>query len=657
MRRVSLVVVLLLASLPAAAQSTPTVERRDGDNRHDTAALVSAATFASDVDDVWVATSADFPDALSVGPVAGGSAPGPVLLVERTRIPAETADELRRLDPARITVLGGPNAVSADVVADLESFTDGVVRQFNEQDRFATAARVAREFAEDREVERVFVATGRSFADALGGGAAAAVLGAPLVLVERTSIPTATADVLGELAPDTITVLGGPVAITELVVTRLRSQTGANVERIAGDDRYDTAARISADAFPDTVDVVHLATGENFPDALAATPAAARAGGPLLLTRPDCLPDVVADELARLDPSRVVVLGGPAVVSDAAATGTRCSGTPEPDPDPVALRVSTVTSEVEVPWDVAFTPDGRTFVTERDTGNVLELADDGTTTVVDTFTVDNASEGGLLGLTTSPTWADDGLLYAYMTTNTDNRVVRFRPGEPASREVVIDGIRAASTHDAGRIAFGPDGRLYIGTGDAQDPQGSQNLSQLHGKILRLEPDGGIPFDNPFGNAVWAYGFRDPQGLTWTADGTMFASEFGPDRDDEINRVRRGGNYGWPDDTGDNANPDHVDPIFVQQPPNASWSGMTALVDSAIPQWEGDLFVAALRGQRVWRLDLDADDEFVGAEVVFDGRGRMRHAAQAPDGSLWLLTSNLDGRGNPADGEAIYRIGP
>lgn len=654
---------LLLAGFPSvvAAQDNPTVVRRSGEDRFATAAAISADAFAPGVADVWIATGRDFPDALAIGPVAGTVRPGPVLLVTRTTIPDATAAELRRLDPATITVLGGPNAVGSSVVNELRQYTDGVVRQFNEADRFATAARVAREL-KDRatDVSTVIIATGRGFADALGGGAAGAALAAPLLLVEQDRVPDATAAALTDLQPDTLLVLGGNVAIKDSVVASLRDLTGAEITRLAGDDRYDTAAQLVALAFPQRVGTVYLATGQNFPDALAATPAAAFINAPLLITRPDCLPGVVADQLDRLAPDRVVVLGGTNIVSDAAAGGDRCDGAP---PGPIEVRRTVVTDQVDVPWDITFTPDGRIFTTERDTGRVLEVSG-AATSVHTTFAVNNAGEGGLLGLTHSPTFAEDGWLYVYFTTDTDNRIVRFKATSPtATRQIILSGIPRASNHDAGRIEFGPDGKLYVGTGDAGNVQAAQDINSLAGKILRLEADGSTPSDNPFGNGVWAYGFRDPQGLTWDGAGRMFATEFGPDRDDEINRVIRGGNYAWGSEPGGaTAQPTGVtgddrfqDPIVVKQPAEASWSGLTALVGGSIPQWEGDLFVAALRGQRVWRIDLDSAGNVVGTEAVITDLGRMRHAAQAPDGSLWLLTSNEDGRGSGTD--AIHRLGP
>lgn len=322
----------------------------------------------------------------------------------------------------------------------------------------------------------------------------------------------------------------------------------------------------------------------------------------------------------------------------------------------VELAVTVLVSGLEAPWDVAFTPSGRAFVTERDTGRVLELLPGGEIREIHRFEVDPAGEGGLLGLAASPT--EEGLLYAYFTSAEDNRVVRFRPGsEP---EPILTGIPKASLHDGGRVGFGPHGMLYVATGDATVPSLAQDLGSLAGKILRLTPDGQVPEDNPFpGSPVWSLGHRNVQGLAWDAEGRMYATEFGPDRDDEINVIVPGGNYGWPEVTGDASREEFIDPILVRQPPEASWSGVEVLVGSAIPQWEGDLFAAALRGMRLWRVGLGPGGEVTEVEeLLVGGFGRLRHVAQAPDGSLWILTSNRDGRGTPEPGDdRILRLGP
>lgn len=319
------------------------------------------------------------------------------------------------------------------------------------------------------------------------------------------------------------------------------------------------------------------------------------------------------------------------------------------------LEQTDIATGLEAPWDVAFTPEGTAYVTERDTGEVSAISPDGEITSVQTFDIDNTEEGGLLGIAASPTYDDDGLLYVFRSTADDNEVLRFVPGEEP--EIVLDGIPSSPIHNAGRIDFGPDGMLYVATGDANDPPSAQDPDSLGGKILRLTPDGDVPEDNPTeGSPVYALGLRDPQGLAWGPDGTLYVSEFGPDRDDEINVITPGGNYGWPEVTGVADEDEFIDPILVKQPEEASWSGMTLLEGSAIPQWDGQLLVAALRGERLWRVPVDDPDA---AEALLVGElGRLRTARQAPDGSVWLLTSNRDGRGSPTEADdRIVRLAP
>jgi glucose/arabinose dehydrogenase len=329
----------------------------------------------------------------------------------------------------------------------------------------------------------------------------------------------------------------------------------------------------------------------------------------------------------------------------------------EQDPaDPVEVTVTTIATGLEAPWDVVFMDD-RVFLTERDSGAILELADDGSTRELARLDVDPAGEGGLLGLAADPE-ADGVGFYAYLTTAQDNRVVRLAPGEEP--RPVLTGIPKARIHNGGRIALGPDGMLHVGTGDAGDPALSQDPDSLAGKILRVTPDGEIPDDNPTqGSPVYALGLRNPQGLDWSADGTLYAAEFGPDVDDEVNRIEPGGNYGWPEVTGAAGREGFIDPVFVRQPPEASWSGLAVLTEGAIPQWEGDVFVAALRGNRLWRLTLDDAGEVAEAEELLVGElGRLRQVVQAPDGALWVLTSNRDGRGSPtSEDDRIVRLGP
>jgi glucose/arabinose dehydrogenase len=339
----------------------------------------------------------------------------------------------------------------------------------------------------------------------------------------------------------------------------------------------------------------------------------------------------------------------------------------EPEPaEPVEIEVTVVATNLEVPWEAVFTPDGRTYVTERDSGRLLELQPpprggqraDTVMVEVQRFPINPAGEGGLLGLAVSPDFDDDGLLYAYYTTDEDNRIVRFRPGEEP--QPVLTGIPRGGNHNGGRIAFGPDdGMLYAGTGDAGVPQHSQDPGSLGGKILRMTPDGEVADGNPRPDSlVYALGLRNVQGLAWDAGGRLFATEFGPAVDDEINLVEPGANYGWPHVTGEAGHPQFVDPVLVRQPPEASWSGAAVLLDGAIPQWEGHLFAAALRGQRLWRVEPE-NGAVAGVEELLAGEfGRLRQVVQTPDGSLWVLTSNRDGRGRPVpEDDRIIRLGP
>ena len=326
---------------------------------------------------------------------------------------------------------------------------------------------------------------------------------------------------------------------------------------------------------------------------------------------------------------------------------------------PVEVETSVIAANLEVPWGIAFLPNGDALFTERDSGRLLRMDASGNIEEVQTLPTRGYGEGGSLGLAVSPDYEEDGYVYAYYTTEEDNRVDRFRLGEEP--EPILTGIPFNTYHDGGRIAFGPDDMLYVATGDAGDPSNSQDRGSLGGKILRLTPDGGIPVDNPFPNSpVYSYGHRNVEGLAWDEDGQLFASEFGLNSYDEVNQIEPGENYGWPEVEGEGGEAlGYVDPITVWPTSEASPSGAEILIDGAISQWEGDLFVAALRGERLWRLDLDVDGNVAGRQELLRGEvGRIRNVVQAPDGSLWITTSNRDGRGSPApQDDRILRIGP
>jgi glucose/arabinose dehydrogenase/putative cell wall-binding protein len=631
------VLLLLLGAAPVAATAAaPAVTRLAGDDRYGTATAISRASFPGDVEVVHVATGEAFPDALAAGPAAASSG-GPVLLVTRTALPEATREELVRLSPARIVAVGGAEAISEDVLAELRDATGAEVTRLAGEDRYATAAQVSADGV-DPGVPTVMVASGEDFPDALAGAAVAGRDGIPVLLVGRDAVPRETADELRRLEPGRVVLLGGVDAVSERFARRVGELAGAPVARQAGDDRHATSVAVSAAAYPEGAPVAYLATGEEFADALAGAPPAALAGGPVLLATPRCIPRPVLDELARLGAEEVVVLGGERALGPGVERLAGCD------------RETTVLLEgLAQPWDVVHTPDGRAFVTERDTRRLLEIRDGGVAEV-QRLEASTDGEGGLLGLAVSPTYAEDGLLYAYVTSATDNRVVRFRPGQ--APQAVLTGIPKARVHNGGRIAFGPDGMLYVGTGDAASPELAQDRDSLAGKILRITPEGRVPEGNPFGSPVWSYGHRNVQGLAFDASDRLLATELGPDRDDEINLIVAGGNYGWPEVTGTAEDPRFLDPVIVRQPAEASWSGATFLTEGALGEWEGDLFVAALRGSRLWRFRLTGDAQGLveDEELLVGEHGRLRQVTQAPDGSLWVLTAN-------GTGDRLLRIGP
>jgi glucose/arabinose dehydrogenase len=324
------------------------------------------------------------------------------------------------------------------------------------------------------------------------------------------------------------------------------------------------------------------------------------------------------------------------------------------------VEVSTLAADLEVPWSFAFLPGGDALVTERDSGRLLRVSPTGEVVEIQTLPEGGSGEGGLLGVAVSPDYENNRYIYAYYTTRVDNRVVRFRMGERP--ESILTGIPVNTYHDGGRIKFGPDGLLYVSTGDAGDSGNSQDRNSLGGKILRIEPDGSVPPDNPFpGNPIYSYGHRNVEGLAWDSERQLYASEFGASTWDEVNRIEAGENYGWPAVEGRGGeNQGYVDPITVWPTTEASPSGAEIMVEGAIPQWEGDLFVAALRGERLWRLELNDSGEVVDREKLLDGEvGRVRDVIQAPDGSLWVSTSNYDTYGNPVSeqDDRILRLAP
>jgi glucose/arabinose dehydrogenase len=313
--------------------------------------------------------------------------------------------------------------------------------------------------------------------------------------------------------------------------------------------------------------------------------------------------------------------------------------------------VVTVLAEgLDVPWGIAFLPDGGALVTERDTRRIMKVgpeSGDGGLVVTPVQTIEQAragGEGGLLGIAVSPDYATDGLIFIYYTADTDNRIARLTLG--GTPVPIVTGIPRSPIHNGGRLAFGPDGYLYASTGDASDSGLSQDLGTLAGKILRMTKDGEAAPGNPFPQAplVWTLGHRNVQGLAWDSRGRMFATEFGQNTWDEINRIEPGKNYGWPVVEGIGEHPSYVDPVQQWPTSESSCSGAA---------FAGEVLAAAcLRGQRVWLLRLGTLGTVEGVPVAaLSGQyGRLRAATAAPDGSIWISTSNLDGRGQARDGD-------
>ena len=310
---------------PPPVPDAPGTKRLDGPNRYATAAAIARDSFpAGPVPVVLVVTGEEPADSVAAGPAADLLG-GPVLPVARDSVPGDIRRELDRLDPARIVVVGGPAAVSDALLGQLQGFTTGTVTRLAGADRFETAARVATVFPSP--VARVLLASGSSVPDAVSAAAAGALTSSPVLLLGGSSVPAATAAALRSLQPRTISVVGGPAVVPDTVLAALRAD-GVAAERVAGADRYATAAQVAVEFWPLTTGVVYVANGRNPVDALTGVPAAGRDQAPLLLVEPDCMPQATRTALERLQPVTLVVLGGEAAVSDRAAGGAFVCGAP-----------------------------------------------------------------------------------------------------------------------------------------------------------------------------------------------------------------------------------------------------------------------------------------------------------------------------------------
>ncbi len=349
--------------------------------------------------------------------------------------------------------------------------------------------------------------------------------------------------------------------------------------------------------------------------------------------------------------------------------GTAIEGSTVPSS---GYEVETFVQGLRVPWDMAFAPDGRLFVTERP-GRVRVVRDgvllDDPFAELDVWA---QSEAGLMGIALDPAFGENGRLYVCYTyideqRGPTNRVARLTDvdGAGVDHTVIFDNMPGARNHNGCRIRFGPDGKLYITMGDAQNADLAQDPESPAGKMLRLNADGSVPDDNPFpGSPVYTLGHRNAQGLDWHPDiGDLFITEHGPSDNDEINVLVAGSNYGWPEVRGIADNPAYADPI-AKYSPTLAVAGATFYTGGPLPlHWTNSFFFTALKERQIRRLSLatDADGAWtvVGQEKLLEDRfGRLRAIVQGPDGYLYVTTSNRDGRGSPERfDDKVLRIVP
>lgn len=323
------------------------------------------------------------------------------------------------------------------------------------------------------------------------------------------------------------------------------------------------------------------------------------------------------------------------------------------------VKTELVVSGLEVPWGVAFLPGGDLLITERPgrvrlvRGGVLQP------TAVATVPLAPGGEAGLLGIALHPGFAQNRFFFVYATVSVSgekqNRVERWKLSDDATSAtfdgVVLGGIGAAQFHDGGRIRIGPDGMLYVGTGDARAPDRAQDPASLNGKLLRVTPEGAVPADNPFaGSSVFILGLRNTQGFDWFDDGTLVIGDHGPSGElsrsghDEVNVARAGDNLGWPTIYGCGKSGSLVRPRLTWNdavPPG----GVALYRGEAIPGWKGSLLVGVLGSKHLHRVVFDGERRVSSHEVYLEGTlGRIREVLTGPDGELYLTTSNCDGRG-------------
>ena len=307
--------------------------------------------------------------------------------------------------------------------------------------------------------------------------------------------------------------------------------------------------------------------------------------------------------------------------------------------------VGTVAKGLQAPWGITFLPDGSALVGERDTTRVVSITDGRVRAVGQVAQAAPQGEAGLLGLAASPSFEQDRTVFAYVSTESDNRVVRMRytgsrlgPARP-----VLTGIPQGFIHDGGRLLFDPEGDLFVSTGETGEADLAQDPDSTAGKILHITPQGDPAPDNPRADSpVWTSGHRNVQGLAFDDRGRLWASEFGQNTWDELNRIEAGRNYGWPAVEGKGGGQEYRDPFVQWRTSDASPSGLA--------YHRGSLYLASLRGERLWQVPVTRTGTGTPRDFFVGGYGRLRTVVVAPNGNLWVATSNRDGRGDPQAGD-------
>jgi putative cell wall-binding protein len=658
---------------PAQAATNPEIVRLAGPNRYATAVEVSQHHHPGGTATVVVASGANFPDAVA-GAALAGDLGVPLLLTQPGSLPAVTHDEILRLDPDAILLLGGPAAVSSTVFDDLAAIAP--TTRIAGANRYETAIEISKHAFGNGEPPVVVIATGADFPDALAGAPLATVLGGPVLLTRPGDLPQSVRNEIIRLDPAEILVLGGTTAVSSAVFDELTDLAPAT--RIAGADRYATAVEISQHLFA-VAAAVYVAVGTNFPDALAGAAAAAAAGAPVLLTQTNDLPTTVRDEEVRLSPDTVFVLGGLAVIG--LVPEHRLANPTLPTLGEVSVGLVEFVGGLDRPLFVTSRPgDARVFVVGQ--GGVIWSTDangESLTVVLDIADeVVCCGERGLLGIAFDP--ADPSRLFVHYSAEPDGSTmleeyafpIASVTANPNPVATILTHPQFASNHNGGMVTFGPDGFLYLALGDgggAGDPgDNGQDPSTGYGSILRIdvsESPYGIPPGNPFADGVggapevWVYGLRNPWRISFDGD-DLYVADVGQGAREEVTLIdvdSGGANLGWSVMEGtlcfdgpvalctDN---DFVDPIheYFNAGSRCSITGGYVYRGSQFPDLVGTYFfgdfcsgeIMALRAyqgalvdSRVFPVSAPQLSSF-----GLDGAGRL-YATSFSDGTVYLVT--------------------